>query len=91
MRGIVVLVIFLAPAAAYGACSCRCVDGEMQAICASAIDLPPICPPAVCPLVPPQIEPIGRAQSPPLGTTSCRQRQVLDPVTRRYEWRTLCR
>jgi len=31
------------------ACVCRCVDGAMQPLCESSIDLPPICPAAACP------------------------------------------
>jgi hypothetical protein len=71
-------------------CVCRCVDGEVQAVCRNAIDLPPICAPSVCPVVPPSIAPISTPRIPPLGTSSCRQAQVLDPRTRRYEWRQLC-
>ena len=72
------------------ACVCRCVDGEMQPLCSSSIDLPPICPPAVCSIAPPSIAPIQPLGIPPLGTSGCTQRQVLDPNTHRYEWRSVC-
>jgi hypothetical protein len=92
VRFVIILLLFLAPArAAHAACECRCVDGQMQAVCASAIDLPRVCSVALCPIVPPAISPLERPQLPPLGTSSCRQEQVLDPATRRYEWRALCR
>lgn len=72
------------------ACTCACINGVMQAICQNAIDLKPICPPTVCGIVPPSIAPIQRPRVPPIGTTSCRQAQVYNQATRRYEWRELC-
>ncbi len=73
------------------ACVCRCVNGVMQSLCSSSIDLRPICPPRVCPLTPPRVTPLQPLTLPPLGTSSCRQAQVLNPVTGQYEWRTVCR
>ena len=72
------------------ACVCRCVDGEMQPLCSSSIDLPPICPPTICSLVPPSIAPIQPPGIRPLGTSRCAQRQVLNPSTHQYEWRSVC-
>ena len=46
-------------------CTCECVNGHMQPLCDSSIDLPPICPPTICPIAPPSITPI----SPPTGAT----------------------
>jgi hypothetical protein len=63
----------------------------VRAICERTTDLPPICPPRVCPIVPPAVEPIQTPRLPPVGTQSCRQVQVLNESTRRYEWRTVCR
>ena len=34
-------------------CTCQCVNGQMQPLCSSAIDLPPICPPTICPITAP--------------------------------------
>jgi hypothetical protein len=76
---------------ASAACVCRCVNGQMQPLCSSTLDLPPICPPTLCPLVPPSIAPIAPPALPPLGTTYCSQQQVLNPYTRQYEWRRVCR
>jgi len=76
---------------ASAACVCRCVNGEVQALCSSAIDLPPICPPRVCPITPPSVAPIQAPRVPPIGTTICRQAQVVNPRTGRYEWREVCR
>jgi hypothetical protein len=81
--------IFLTTSAE-ASCVCRCVDGQMQPLCSSSIDLPPICPMTNCALPPPSIAPIQPAQLPPLGTSQCSQRQVLNPATRRYEWRSIC-
>ncbi len=73
------------------ACVCRCVNGEVKPLCQNAIDLPPICAPLVCPIVPPRVEPIMPPKVPPVGTSSCHQEQVLNPYTRQYEWKIVCR
>ena len=78
-------------AAADAACVCRCVNGEMKPICETSIVVPPVCPPTVCPVVPPRVEPIQAPRVPPVGTKECRQEQVLNPYTRQYEWKTICR
>lgn len=76
---------------AYSDCVCRCIGGEMRPVCQSPMEMPPICPPAVCPIVPPSIAPIGVPLVPPVGTTQCAPRQVLNPYTNQYEWKTICR
>lgn len=73
------------------ACVCRCVDGEVRALCSSSIDVPPICAPRVCQITPPSVAPIQVPRVPPVGTTECRMAQVLNPRTQRYEWREVCR
>jgi len=78
-------------ASSHAGCVCRCVNGEVRALCSSTLDLEPICPPQICPIVPPSIEPIQAPTLPPLGTDSCRQVQVLNPSTGQYEWRSVCR
>ncbi len=75
---------------AFAGCICRCVNGAMQGICSSSIDIPPICAPTVCPIVPPSITPIQPPTIPPIGTTSCAPVQVLNPRTNQYEWRRVC-
>lgn len=72
-------------------CVCRCINGEVRALCSSAIDLQPICSPQVCPITPPSIAPIQQPYVPPVGTTNCRQAQVQNPRTGQYEWREVCR
>jgi len=76
---------------ATASCVCRCVNGEVQALCSSSIDLPPICPPTICPITPPSVAPIQAPRVPPIGTTVCRQAQVVNPRTGHYEWREICR
>ena len=74
----------------YASCYCACVNGQVQAICQSSIDLQPICSPTICPIVPPSIQPIGSPTIPPIGTQECHQAQVYNPNTGRYEWQTVC-
>ena len=71
-------------------CVCRCVNGDVQPICESSIDLPPICAPQICPHTPPSIAPIMPPTVPPIGTAGCEEKQVLNPYTGRYEWRRVC-
>jgi hypothetical protein len=82
--------VLLLAAESEASCVCRCVDGEMQPLCESSIDVPPVCPVTICALVPPSVTPMQPLGIPPLGTSQCSQRQVLNPTTRRYEWRSVC-
>ena len=75
---------------AEASCVCRCVDGGMHPLCTSSMELPPICPITVCPIVPLTLAPLPPIQLPPLGASQCSQRQVLDPATGQYEWRSVC-
>lgn len=79
------------PIQAQASCECRCVGGSMQALCSSSLDIPPICPATICEIPPASIAPIQTPRIPPIGTSECSQRQVLNPATHRYEWRSLCR
>jgi hypothetical protein len=72
------------------ACQCACVNGGVQAICQSTMDLPPLCSPTLCPLVPPSLTPLNPPHLPPLGTSHCRPKQVWDPSVGQYVWKELC-
>ena len=68
MRRILAAALFLfafPPVQSEAACVCRCVDGEMQPLCQSTLDLPPICPPSICPIMTPSIAPIDLPTIPP--------------------------
>jgi hypothetical protein len=82
--------MMLASTSAYAGCACQCVNGEMQPLCDSAIDLPPICPPTICGIAPPSIPPIAAPILPPLGTSYCRQAQVCD-TWGNCRWQQVCR
>jgi hypothetical protein len=75
----------------YAACQCRCVNGSVQALCSSTLDVQPICAPQVCPIVPPAVQPIATPQVPPLGTSSCNMQQVYNSQKGLYEWKNICR
>lgn len=91
MRTIFVLLgLVLMVTSARAGCSCQCVNGQMQALCESAIDIRPICPPTICGIVPPSIRPIETPMIPPIGTRSCRKEQVQNRYTGMYEWQTIC-
>jgi len=75
---------------AHAACVCRCVDGQMQPLCESTIDMPLVCPATLCAQPLPSIKPIQPPVLPPVGATRCSPRQVLDPASGNYEWRSVC-
>jgi len=84
------MLMGLASAAVHAECECRCVGGQNRPLCSNSIDLPPICPPMVCPIEPPSVPPILAPQVPPIGTSNCEMRQVLNPYTRQYQWQRVC-
>ena len=87
----VLLGVFAMPDTADARCECRCVNGQVVPLCDSAIDIPPICPPRVCPIVTPSVDPIDLPRVPPVGTRGCRSEQVYDSATGGYVWREVCR
>ena len=72
-------------------CICRCINGELGAICLGPTDVPPACVPRICPASPQSTPPRIAQKAPPAGTTQCRMAQVLNPQTDQYEWIELCR
>ena len=69
---------------------CQCVDGQMQPLCQSSIDVRPVCPAAVCPIAVPSIAPVKPATIPPIGTSQCRQARVCDTFGN-CQWQEVCR
>jgi len=82
------LLCFGVPASAE--CICQCVNGQMRPLCQNAIELPPICPPTICPIMSPSIAPINPPTLPPLGTSQCRQARVCDTFGN-CQWQQVCR
>ena len=85
------ILVFLFPYDANARCSCKCVDGRVMALCTSSLDITPICAPRICPIRSPSIKPLPSLKLRPLGTTSCRQAQVYNYWTNRYEWQRVCK
>jgi hypothetical protein len=94
MKLIIALLTFCISVAltsqAWAECTCQCVNGRMQPLCSSSLDLPPICPPAICPIMSPSIAPINPPTIPPLGATSCQQARVCDQFGN-CRWQQVCR
>jgi len=88
MAVLTMLVIF--SGGAHAECECRCMSGQNRPICASTMEIPPICAPTVCPIEPPSIQPLMAPQLPPLGTSNCQLRQVWNPYARQYQWQRIC-
>jgi hypothetical protein len=78
LLSVTIWVVVLVGVRAEASCTCQCVDGEVQPLCSSSMENPPICPPRICPIAAPAIAPIQLPTIPPLGTSSCRQAHVCD-------------
>jgi hypothetical protein len=74
---------------ANAACQCGCMNGNVEAVCSSWLDITPICAPRICPIVTPAIRPIDPPRVPPIGASKCRSEQVWDGE--KYEWVETCR
>jgi hypothetical protein len=76
-------LLLLGGAAGNAACTCRCVDGQMQALCESLIDPPKVCKPAVCRVLKPAVAP------PVVAPSGCRQARVCNRG-RDCRWELVC-
>ena len=92
MRALLIAATFviLATSPSNAGCTCQCVNGRMQPLCDSAIDLPPLCPMQMCPPGQPSLAPLNPPTLPPLGTSSCRQAQICDNFGN-CQWQQVCR
>lgn len=87
---LLLLLLGIQTGGAHAECECRCMGGQNRPICSSAMELPPLCGPAICPIESPSIQPLMSPQLPPLGTTNCQMRQVWNPYARQYQWQRIC-
>ena len=90
MKRLLTLLVLMLPLQVFADCQCRCVEGEVQAICSSSLDIEPICSPRICPITPPAVKPIDIPRVPPIGTKTCTQKQVYNENTGQYEWQEVC-
>jgi len=91
MRSILFALTFwlFGSVAVNAACTCQCVNGQIQPLCQSTIDMPPVCAPTICPIVAPSLPPLPALILPPLGTSQCRQAQICD-TQGKCEWQQVC-
>lgn len=89
VRSALLFTATFAAGPASATCQCVCMNGNVEAVCSSSIDIQPICPPRVCPIVPPAVRPIDPPRVPPVGTSNCRSEQVWNGE--KYEWIEICR
>jgi len=71
-------------------CRCVCMDGRVQPICSSSLDIKPICAPRICPIETPSVKPIQTPVVPPIGTKQCVKKYIYNDRTMKYEWKTVC-
>jgi hypothetical protein len=83
-------VLLMAGSAAEAACTCQCVDGQMQPVCDDALNPPKICPPTVCRPPKPSVAPVIPPNVLPLGGWQCKQARVCD-TSGKCTWEQICR
>jgi hypothetical protein len=88
---VAIFAFLMAQSDSFATCQCHCVNGEVEAICTSSIDIKPICASKICPFAPPNIKPIEPLTLPPPGMTSCEMKQVLDTNSNKYQWKRVCK
>ena len=84
---------FSFPATAVADCVCQCVNGELAAICSGNISVQPTCAPRTCPAPTANVSMMRNQTVSSRGGSGsdCAPRQVLDPISGKYEWQVLCR
>lgn len=85
-------LLILLPTSAAAKCVCACVNGKMEAVCSSSggmTGMKPMCA-GMCPMAGPGMSGMGDNSS-NFNRGGCRQEQVWNDATRRYEWKTICR
>lgn len=88
-----VLFSFAFTSTAVADCVCQCVNGELAAICTGNIAVQPTCAPRSCPAPTASLSMARNQQVSSQGGSGsdCAPRQVLNPVSGKYEWQVLCR
>ena len=77
-------LLLLGGTAANAACTCQCVDGQMQPLCDDAfVNKPIVCKPAICP------PPRPAVSRPVIAPEGCRQARVCDGGSN-CRWELVC-
>lgn len=83
-------LLLIGGSAAEAACTCLCVDGQMQPVCDDGNNRPMVCRPAVCKPSKPSVAPVLPPNIKSLDGSTCRQVQVCD-VSGKCVWEQACR
>ena len=90
MKAVLAVVGLVFPLVAEAVCVCRCVNGKARAFCSPALKIEPTCASMICSTTQPSVDAIQRPSRPPVVTSICRQLQVYNESTQRYEWLEVC-
>ena len=92
MRSILLALalLLIGGSAARAACTCQCVDGQLQPVCDDGIIKPMVCRPAICKPPKPSVAPVVPPNVQGLGGTECKQAQVCD-TKGKCSWEQVCR
>ena len=90
VKAVLAVVGLVFPLAVEAVCVCRCVNGKARAFCSPALKIEPTCASMICSTTQPSVDAVQRPSGPPVATSVCRQVQVYNERTRRYEWLEVC-
>lgn len=76
---------------ASASCHCSCVNAQIEAVCTSPSDLPPVCAPRSCTVKPSSVALINETSIATNLTKQCHETLVLNPQTGSYISKQVCR
>ena len=85
------LVIASLSTQASAACKCSCVNAQIEAVCTSQTDLPPVCAPRTCTAKPLHAALVNESSVASSSTKQCHETQMLNPQTGAYVSKQVCR
>lgn len=71
-------------------CHCSCVNKQIEAVCTSPSDLPPVCAPRACTVKQPSVTLVNQTRVGPNATKQCHETLVLNPQTGSYISKQVC-
>ena len=85
------LVVASLSTCAWAECHCSCVNGQIEPVCASPSELPPVCAPRACSARPLHAALIATKSSALASAAKqCHETEVLNPQTGAYVTKQVC-
>ena len=84
------LMVASLPTAAFAACKCSCVDGQIEPVCSTYSELPPACSARACTVKPTRASLVSLDKSELSNKGQCRETLVLNQQTGAYVPKKVC-